>query len=192
MNLSDIWGQVSRYIRSDAAADFITDWINLAQDDICKLAPGFWNSVTQTLTLSAGSSGPYALSARPIAMGEVIDLTTGVVLHGVREDQVTFYQTVSAPVVYVVRDTSIYVYAAPSTDRQLSVSYYRLLAPLVNSTDTNALTELAPMAIIARAVGFGLRYIGVTGQELADWDRLFEQEVAMLKRLDTLTKDRQR
>ena len=130
--------------RDDYAAD-MPRFVTQGEGKIASMLDGYILSDTLTdLDRLAPESSVYVLGSGITTMRSVIRNSTGIPLKQVDETTASQYTSLKDPMMYVMRDASIYIVGSPGTGEEIGIVYYGMPAPLVDDADTNSLLNEYP------------------------------------------------
>lgn len=155
-----------------------TAWINEAQRQICRMERWWFTEFTSSFSVSAGNSGPYTISEKVAFLNGV--WFGGLELRPINLAAVPMLPISSGTPLYFRLDglSSFYIYPPSSTSGPATVYGHKFLADLANPTDTNALVQTAPYALIFGAMIEAALHLG---RDPSVWKARFDWEVALLK-----------
>lgn len=130
--------------RDDYAAD-VPRYIQQAEGMIASMLDGYILSDTLAdIDRVSPTSSVYVLGSGVTTMRSVIRESTGLPLKQTDETTAAQHKQIKDPLMYVMRDASIYIVGNPGTGETIGIVYYGMPAPLVDDSDTNSLLTEYP------------------------------------------------
>lgn len=184
MNLSQLRQLLLLQARTDAPdiVTFSNTWINLSILRICREQPpqGWW--FTRTVEgVSVGISGNITLSYVPLQVRSV--QLGSIVLEKIDPSSSYLFSGSSVPVAYYVDGSNIVIVPPAIAGSTGKVVYDRKLPDLVNDTDENELTVVAPEVVVYGALVDASLHLGRI-EDSKVWEERFQKGLDELRRLN--------
>lgn len=184
MNLGDLRSLLLLQARTDAPGVVVNapTWINLSILRICKEQPpqGWW--FTRVVeSVAADANGRVILSNYPLQVRSVS--TSSTVLERIDPSSSYLFSSATEPLAYYVSGNEIVTLAVPLPGTQFKVVYDRKLPDLVNDSDENELTSVAPEVVVSGALVEVSLHLGRV-EDSKVWEERFQKGLDELRRLN--------
>jgi hypothetical protein len=145
MNYGELKAAIIKDSHRDDYATEIPRYISQGEGLIASMLDGYiLSDVLTDIDRVAPTSSVYVLGSGITTMRSVIRASTGVPLKQTDETTASQHTQIKDPLMYVMRDASIYIVGNPGTGELINIVYYGMPQPLFADADTNSLLNEYP------------------------------------------------
>lgn len=145
MNYGELKAAIIKDSHRDDYVAEVPRYISQGEGKIASLLDGYILSDTLTdIDRLSPTSSVYVLGSGVTAMRSVIRASTGLPLKQTDETTAAQHMSIKDPLMYVMRDASIYIVGNPGTGESINIVYYGMPQPLAADSDTNSLLNEYP------------------------------------------------